>query len=191
MRAPDMIRTESRRPCRRACRRRRPSRACAPRTAARAEVVAAAAAAKILAAARAAARVEHGQRGVEALQHHLGRIFLDAVLVGVLAGLELALEIDLGALLQILLDDFAEPFVEDHHAVPLGLFLALAGGLVAPAFRSGDRQVGDRTPVLGAPDFRIAAEIADEDHLVDRTCHGSLQPPLDRRPPVRTIRALT
>src|SRR5262245_22464670 len=47
-----------------------------------------------LAAAAAAAGVEHCERRVEALQHHLGGIFLDAVLVGVLAGLQLTLEIN-------------------------------------------------------------------------------------------------
>jgi hypothetical protein len=30
------------------------------------------------------------------------------------------------------------------------------------------------TAVLGAPDFRIAAEIADQNDLVHRTCHDSL-----------------
>src|SRR5262249_34360476 len=77
------------------------------------------------AAPTAAAAVEHGQRRVESLQHHFGRIFLDAALVGPFAGLQRALEIHLGALLQILLADLAEPLVEDHDAVPLGLFLAL------------------------------------------------------------------
>ena len=41
------------------------------------------------AAAAAAAAIEHGQRRVEALQHHLGRVFLDAALVGPFAGLQL------------------------------------------------------------------------------------------------------
>jgi hypothetical protein len=107
----------------------------------------------------AAAGVQHGQRRVEVLQHDFGRVFLDAVLVVVFAGLQLALDVNLRALLQILLGDLAEAFAEDHHAVPLGLFLALAGRLVAPAFRGGDPQVGDRAAVLGAPDFRIRAEI--------------------------------
>ena len=33
------------------------------------------------------------------------------------------------------------------------------------------RQIGDRPPVLGAPDFRILAEIADQNHLVHASRH--------------------
>src|SRR5258706_2674145 len=61
------------------------------------------------AAATAATRIQHGERRVEVLQHDFGRVFLDAVLVVVFAGLQLALEVNLRALLQILLDDLAEP----------------------------------------------------------------------------------
>ena len=46
----------------------------------------------------AAAAVQHHQGPVEILQHHFGGIFLGAVLVGPLAGLKLAFQIDLGAL---------------------------------------------------------------------------------------------
>src|SRR5262249_33507124 len=52
-----------------------------------------------------------------------------------------------------------------------GLLAPLAGGLVAPALRGGHPQIRDRTAVLCAADFRIRTEIADEDHLVDATCH--------------------
>ena len=83
---------------------------------------------------------------VEALQHDLGRVVLDAVLVVPFARLQRALDVDLRALLQVLLGDLAEPLVEDHDAVPLGLFLALAGGLVAPAFRGGDRRLAIGRP---------------------------------------------
>src|SRR5262245_21586635 len=135
------------------------------------------AAALVLAhAAATAAAVEHGQRRVEALQHHLGRVALDVVLVGPLAGLQLALEIDLGALLQILLGHPAETLAEDHDAVPLGLFLALAGVLVAPVLRGRDAQVDDRPAVLGPAHLRVLAEIADQNHLVDAACHRG--PPL-------------
>src|SRR6476661_75873 len=114
-----------------------------------------------IAAPAAAAAIEHGQVRVEPLQHHLGRVLLDAGLVGPFARLQLALDVNLGALLEILLGDLAEPFIEDDHAVPLGLFLALAGGLVAPAFGGRDAQIGNWPPILGAPDFRILAEISD------------------------------
>ena len=64
--------------------------------------------AEAAATAAAAAAVEHGQRRVEALQHHFGRVFLDAGLVGPFAGLQRALDVNLGALLQVLLGDLAE-----------------------------------------------------------------------------------
>src|SRR5205807_706188 len=91
--------------------------------------------AELAAAAPATRAVEHGERRVEALQHDLGGVFLDALLVGPLARLQLAFKVNLGALFQILLGDLGESFVEDHYAMPLGLFLALAGRLVAPALR--------------------------------------------------------
>src|SRR6266700_686804 len=59
------------------------------------------------AATAARTAVEHGQRRVEALQHHCGGVFLDAALVGPFAGLQRALDVHLGALLQILLGDLA------------------------------------------------------------------------------------
>src|SRR5262249_3023228 len=67
--------------------------------------VAAIVVADVAVAATAAGAVEHGEGRIEALQHDLGRVALDIVLVGPLAGLQRALEIDLRALLQILLGD--------------------------------------------------------------------------------------
>src|SRR6266508_2162419 len=60
-------------------------------------------------AAALAGPVEHGELGVEVLQHHFGRVLVLAGLVLPFAGLQLALEIDLRALLQILLGDPASP----------------------------------------------------------------------------------
>src|SRR3954468_18479601 len=128
----------------------------------------------VVAATSAAARaIEHGQRRVEALQHHFGRVLLHALLVGPFARLQRAFQVNLGALLQVLLGDLGQPLVEDHYAVPLGLFLALAGRLVAPALRRRDTHIHDRPAVLHAPHFGILAQIADQNDLVDRTCHCS------------------
>src|SRR5262245_63049840 len=88
--------------------------------------------------------VEHGELRIEVLQHHLSRIFVLARLILPFARLQLALEIDLRALLQILLGDPAKPLVADHHAMPLGLLAALAGCLVAPARRCGEARLRDR-----------------------------------------------
>src|SRR3954465_13951916 len=128
----------------------------------------------VVAATSAAARaIEHGQRRVEPLQHHFGRVFLHALLVGPFARLQRAFQVNLGALLEILLGDLGQPLVEDHHAVPLGFFLALAGRLVAPAFRRRDTHIHDRPAVLHAPHLRALAQIAHQNDLVYRTCHCS------------------
>src|ERR1700735_2971151 len=123
------------------------------------------------AAASAAASVQHGQARIEALQHYFRGILLDAGLVGPFAGLQLTFDVNLGALLQILLGDLAQTFAEDHHPMPFGLFLALAGRLVAPGIRCRDPQIGDRPPVLSALDFRIGPEIADQNDLVHASRH--------------------
>src|SRR6185369_16642974 len=128
-------------------------------------------------AAATAAALEHGQGRVKTLQHDFGRVFLDAALVGPFARLQRAFDVNLGALLQILLDNLAQRFGEDHDPVPLGLFLALTGALVAPGFRRGDAQISDRPPVLCPPDFRILAEVADQNHLVHASRHR--RSPLD------------
>src|SRR5215831_18796489 len=89
------------------------------------------------------AAIQHGQFTTEILQHDFGGVFLRAVLVSPFAGLELAFDIDLGALAKIFLRHIRQVLVEDHHPVPLGLFLALAAGLVAPALAGGDRKIDD------------------------------------------------
>ena len=86
-----------------------------------------------LARAVALFRVEHRQLGVEPLQHDLGGVTLLPLLVLPFARLERTLEIDLGALLQILLGNFREILVEDDHTMPFGLLAPLAGRLVTPA----------------------------------------------------------
>src|SRR5579883_77923 len=125
-------------------------------------------------AATATNAVEHGELRIEALQHDLGGVAVLSRLVLPLVGAEGALDIDLGAFLQILLGDLAEPFIEDDHTVPLGFLLALAGCLVAPGFGCGHTQMHNRLAVLGAPHFRISAEITDQNDLVHRARHNIL-----------------
>jgi len=125
-------------------------------------------------AAAFAAPIQHGQLAAIFLQHDFGRIFLHPVLVGVFAGLELAFDIDLRALLQILLGHLRKVLVEDHHAVPLGLLLAFSARLVAPGFRGRDREIDHRIARSQPPHFRVAPQIADQDHLVDAARHPHL-----------------
>jgi len=129
-------------------------------------------------AAAAAPRIEHGEIAAEALQHHFGAVALLAGIVGPFARLERALDIDLRALLQILLDDLDELLVEDHDAVPLGALLALTAPFVAPALRGGDGQIRDAHAVLSGADLRIPAEIADENYFIDASGHGAACLPL-------------
>src|SRR4051794_5646145 len=125
-------------------------------------------------AARAAAAVQNGEFPAEALEHDLGRVFLLAGLIRVLAGLQLAFDVDLRALLQELLGDSRQVFVEDHHVVPLGALLALAGGLVLPGFRGGDSEIHYGVAGVEPPHLRVLAEVADQDDLVHASRHGSL-----------------
>src|SRR5262245_16809879 len=122
----------------------------------------------------AAAAVEHGERAVVALQHDLGRIAVLAVLALPLARLQLAFDVNFGTLLQVLLGDPAQPFVEDHHGVPLCLFAPLSRRLIAPGLGGGDAQVGNGTAVLRTADLGILAEIANQNDLVDGTGHETL-----------------
>ena len=82
------------------------------------------------------------------------------------AGLELALDIDLGALAQILLCDLGEWFGEDRHRMPFGPLLTLTRIAVAPGFRCGDPQVADLAAIGKVPDLGIAAEISYQNDLV-------------------------
>src|SRR5690606_20401216 len=61
-----------------------------------------------------------------------------------------------------------------HHAVPLGLFLALARSLVAPLLRRRQRQVGDSLARVERTDLRVLAQISDQNDLVDAACHRRL-----------------
>src|SRR5579872_1424356 len=145
------------------------------RGAGRAELATGVVAAEFAAATSATSAIEQSELAAESLQHHFGRIAILARLILPLARLQLALDEDLGALLEILLGDPAQILVEDDDAVPLGLFLALAGRFVAPRIGGGDAQIGDRPTVLGATNFWIGAQVADQDHFIDAACHDSLR----------------
>ena len=124
---------------------------------------------------RAAGAVEQCQLAAEVLQHHFGGIAVLAGLILPFARLQRAFDVNLRAFLEILLGDLAQILVEDHDPVPLGLFTPLAGRLVLPVFRGGEPQICNRPPILGATDFGIGAEIADQDHLVDASRHDLLR----------------
>src|SRR5690606_27135924 len=93
------------------------------------------------------------------------------VLPGVLVVADLALDVDLRALAQVLAGDLAE-LAEEGHPVPLGVFLRIAVAVLAYR-RRGEADLGDRHAALGVPGLGVVAEVADEDRLVDATCHGN------------------
>src|SRR5690349_4516746 len=91
--------------------------------------------------------VQHHQLAVVWSQHDFRRVSVVVVLVGPFAGLQLAADVNLAALSQILFRDADESLIPDHHAMPFGVFLALAAVLVFPAFRRGD---AERTHLIAA-----------------------------------------
>ena len=92
--------------------------------------------------------VEHDERCAGALQHYLSGIPIVAALVLPFAGLELALDVDLGALAEIPLGDTDKAVTEDGDGVSFGALFAFAGLLVLPAFACGDAEVCDLAAVL-------------------------------------------
>src|SRR6202034_4519704 len=61
--------------------------------------------------------------------------------------------------------------VKHHDAMPFGALLAFAGRPVIPGLARSQREADDLAARLCAVGFRVLAEIADKDDLVDRTCH--------------------
>src|SRR3954454_19333175 len=107
----------------------------------------------------------------EAGQHHLRGGALLPALVGPLAGLELARDVDRAALAQVALGDVRQVLVEDHHAVPLGPLARVARLAVLPALRGGDPQVDDLLVALAVAHLGVPPEVAHQDHLVHAAGH--------------------
>ena len=108
-----------------------------------------------------------GRRGVglaaehpHALGNDLRGVAVLAVLALPPAGLQAALEVDQGALLQELRGDLRD-LAEQHHAVPFGAFLSLAV-LVLPGLVGGDRQIGDGGAFAGVAHVGVAPEVTDD-----------------------------
>src|SRR5471030_1743704 len=123
----------------------------------------------VVAAVVHAAAVAHA---LTAAQHlHLlgddvGRVLLDAVLVGVFTGLQAAFDVDRGTFFQVLADDFSQA-AEEGDAVPLGQLFLLAGVAVLRFERGRHGDVGDRVTARHVANFRIATQIADDDDFVN------------------------
>src|SRR5690606_29237914 len=81
----------------------------------------------------------------------VGVVALLAVVAGVFAVADPALDIDLRALAQVLGRDLAE-LAEEGHPVPLGLFLVVAVPVLAHRC-GGQADLGDGHAALGVPGF--------------------------------------
>src|SRR5262249_6443559 len=108
---------------------------------------------------------------LEALRAHLRRIALVPVAVDPPARLERALDVDRPPLAQVLPRGLGLLAPHDD-TVPLGP-LFLFARRVAPPVGGRHREVGDRGAALREADFGVAAEVADQDDLVD-ACHDVL-----------------
>ena len=98
----------------------------------------------------------------------VGRVFLNAIFVGVLAGFQAAFHIDGAALFEVLAGDFSQ-FAKEGDTVPLGLFYQLSSlAFVFAAGGNGD--VGDRLTAGQITNFRIAPQVADQNDFVNG-CH--------------------
>src|SRR5690606_23206957 len=99
----------------------------------------------------------------------LGEELLDAVLAGVLVVADLALDIDLRTLAQVLAGDLGQ-LAEEGHPVPLGVLLGVAVAVLAHR-GGGQADLGDRHAALGVLGLGVVAQVADQDRLVDAARH--------------------
>lgn len=99
--------------------------------------------------------------------HDLGCVPVSSVLRLPFPRLESAFDVDLRALAEVLGSHLAES-VEQDNPVPLGMLDGLTRGFVLSGFRSGNPQAGDGAAAREQAFFRIRAQVADDDDLVDR-----------------------
>src|SRR5690606_28637800 len=134
----------------------------------------AATAALVAATATAAPTFTAAAEHLHLVGDDLGEVLLHPVLAGVLVVADLAFDVHLRALAQVLAGDLAE-LAEEGHPVPLGVLLGVAVAVLAHA-GGGQADLGDRHAALGVLDLRVVAEVADQDRLVDATGHECFLP---------------
>ena len=108
------------------------------------------------------------------LRDDLGGPLLLALAVFPLARLETSLDVDRAALREVLRAELGGAAPRDD-AMPLRLLFPAATVLLVPRLGGGEREVRDRLAALRVAKLRVAAEIPDQDGLVD-ACHwGALR----------------
>src|SRR6185437_7321172 len=93
-------------------------------------------------------------------------VAFDAFLIGVLVRADAALDVNLLAFLEVFAGNLRE-LPEELHAMPFGATLLLSGLLVLPRFGRGDLDRAHRRARCAVARFRVRAQIADQDDLVD------------------------
>src|SRR5690606_16075474 len=116
-------------------------------------------------AARAAAQHLH------LVRHDLGGVAVVARLVLPLSRPELALDIDLRTLPQVLRGNLGQ-LAEHRNAVPFRAFFLLARLLVFPGLVGRETQIGHGRAAWHVTRLGVLSEIADDDYLVDSASHS-------------------
>jgi len=86
------------------------------------------------------------------------------------AGLNLALDVELGALLHIVADDLGSA-LEGDEVVPFGAVGPVAGRVFG-AVGGGKAEAGNHGPAGRCANFRVFAYVAEKDDFIDALCHG-------------------
>ena len=125
-----------------------------------------------VAAAAAFARRRLAAEEGEFVDEDLGPVFLLAGLLVVPgAGLDLAFDEELGALLDVVADDLGGA-LEGDEVVPLGLVLPSCLCWSFCAVGGGEGEAGDGHAAGGGTDLGIFAYVAEEKNFIDAFCHG-------------------
>src|SRR5690606_12629996 len=96
------------------------------------------------------------------LANDLGAVSISAgFLVLPLSCFQTAFDVNGSALLEIFANNLSQAVVEDH-AVPFSVFSTLTGCLVFPTRSGSNRNIGNCGTVGGIANFRIAAQVADQ-----------------------------
>ena len=111
------------------------------------------------------ASLGRGREKLDRVGEDLDAVLGDTVGAGPARVVQATLDRDLRALADVLGDVGAEA-IEAGDAVPLGLLLDLAGILVGPLGRGGDRERGDVAAGLGVAADRVGAGVADDNDEV-------------------------
>jgi len=121
----------------------------------------------VAAAAAAAAALTAAPEERDLVGLDLPDLAVHTLFVRVLTAAQRALDVHRAALRQVLPAELRR-LAPDADLVPLGALLPLTF-LVGPLLRRRDAQVGDRLAALRIAHLGVSAQVANEDHLIDRS----------------------